>query len=577
MLSVLGKDWHSKEIDYCAITKVMNGYGVSQLVASLLIGRVALHDIANFLEPKIFRQMPDPFSLIDMEKAVYRFVSSIEKRECICIFADYDVDGATSAALLVRLLQHLNVEHFVYIPDRVKEGYGLSINAIEQILLRASCLITLDCGSSSYEEIAFAKSKGLDVIVIDHHMSDRLVMDAIAVVNPNRIDENSQLHYLAAVGVTYLFLVGVVSQLKKKAQYLSLLEAFHLLGLLDLVALGTVCDVVPIVGLNRAFVSQGLKVVRMRTNLGIRTLIDCVKLHEYICSYHLGFVLGPRINAGGRVGRAHLGVKLLTVNCDTTAKQIALHLDEYNTQRRIIEIQALEEAQSMADQQTDKGLLVIAKDGWHVGVIGIVASRLVEIYNVPVAVVSWVGDVGKASCRSVNGFDFGANILSAKAKGLLIAGGGHKMAAGFTVDKSNFEPLKAFLQQKFHALGAFQTFTRYFDATLTLESLNLDLLEQIQVLEPFGCGNPTPCFYLPNVQILYSKIVGKDHIYCILGLENDNKVRVAATAFGAMRNKMGSVLLGKIKASISAIVTLQRYSWAGNDSVRCVIKDLIEY
>jgi single-stranded-DNA-specific exonuclease len=576
MLSILGKIWTKKEEDYSEIATVMNGYGVSQLVASLAINRVALAEMADFLEPRISKQMLNPFSLLDMEKAVVRFIKAIEKSECICLFADYDVDGATSAALLIHLLKHLNVEHFVYIPDRAKEGYGLSINAVEQILKRASCLITLDCGSSSYEEIAFAKSKGLDVIVIDHHMSDRLVTDAVAVVNPNRIDDTSQLQYLAAVGVTYLFLVAVVSHLKKKSSYSSLLESFHLLSLLDLVALGTVCDVVPIVRLNRAFVSQGLKVIRMRTNLGLRTLIDCVNLHEYIRSYHLGFVIGPRINAGGRVGKSDLGVRLLTATCNSTAKQIATVLDEHNTQRKTIEMQAIEQAQSIVEQEQEKGLIIVAKDSWHVGVIGIMASRLVEIYNVPVAVISWDGEIGKASCRSVSGFDFGATILSAKSMGLLLSGGGHKMAAGFSVNRSKFEELKVFLQKKFHNLGLTKTPVRHFDATLTLESLNLSLLDELHVLEPFGCGNPMPCFYLHNVHIVYSKIVRKDHVYCVLGVHSNSKIRITAIAFGAMCNKMGSVLLAKTEESISVIVTVQKHSWSGNESVRCIIKDVIE-
>ena len=556
---------------------MMNGYGVGQLVASLALSRVSLSEMSNFLEPKIVKQMPDPFSLLGMEKAVHRFIEAIENGECVCVFADYDVDGATSAALLVHLLKHLNVKHFVYIPDRSKEGYGLSINAVEQILQKASCLITLDCGSSSHEEISFAKSKGLDVIVIDHHMSDRVVVDAVAVINPNRIDENSQLQYLAAVGVTYLFLVGLVSRLKKKTRHSFLLESFHLLNLLDLVALGTVCDVVPIVGLNRAFVSQGLKVIRMRTNLGLRTLIDCANLHEYIRSYHLGFILGPRINSGGRVGEADLGVRLLTSSCSIAAKQIAIVLDEHNTQRRVIETKSIEEAQSAVGQEEIKDLIVVAKDDWHVGVIGIMASRLVDIYNVPVAVVSWNGEVGKASCRSIDGFDFGATILSAKAKGLLLSGGGHKMAAGFSVSKSKFEELKTFLQQRFNKLNLPQHSVRHFDATLNLESLNLDLLDQVQMLEPFGCSNPMPCFYIKNVNVVYSKVVKEDHVYCVLGSQINNKVRTTAIAFGAMRNRIGSILLGKTKIPISVIVTLQKHSWSGNESVRCFIKDIIEF
>jgi single-stranded-DNA-specific exonuclease len=576
VISILGKIWQKRGTDHEALQNIMSGYGVSEIVGAILSNRALPEGVGNFLLPKISKQMPDPFSLLDMKKAVDRFIKAIENKEKICLFADYDVDGATSAALLVRFLLHLKVEHFVYIPDRIKEGYGLSVAALEAISFKASCIVTLDCGSGAYAEVAFAASKGLDLIVIDHHIADKMLTDAVAVVNPNRIDETSDLQYLAAVGVTYLFLVGVVSHLRLKAKYAALLESFDLLLMLDLVALGTVCDVVPIVGLNRAFVSQGLKVIRMRTNLGIRTLIDCVNLQEYIRAYHLGFVLGPRINAGGRVGNSDLGVKLLTTNCKVQAEQIAQMLDEYNTQRKTIESQMLKQAQRIVESQELKSMIIVESDEWHVGVMGIVASRLVDLYRLPVAVIAWQGNIGKGSCRSVTGFDFGAAILSAKSLGLVVNGGGHKMAAGFTVDKSCFDELKAFLYKNALRNIDQQKLPYYFDATLTLESLQLCLLDQMDILEPFGSGNPIPCFNIQNVTVVYSKIVGENHVYCILGTSENHRHRVTATAFGAMHNKLGMMLLSKTKAPISVIATLQRHSWAGDEKVRCIIKDVIE-
>lgn len=419
---------------------------VSELLAGILVGRkVAVEDVPQHLNPTLRDYMPDPFALIDMDKAVARLMRAIDDHESIVVFGDYDVDGATSTTLLVNYFAQLGIAITPYIPDRMTEGYGPNLAAFNTLIDNgANLIITVDCGTLAHAPIAFAQSQGVDVIVLDHHLSSGDLPNAHAIVNPNRVDETSTLTNLAAVGVTFLTLVALNAKLKAR-EYFRDIAPPNLLALLDLVALGTVCDVMTLTGLNRAFVAQGLKVMAQRRNVGLSVLADVARMDETPNVYHLGFLLGPRINAGGRVGKSGLGVELLTSHDAHEAARVAAILDTHNLERQAIEASVSEQAFKAAEIQANLPVIMVAGNGWHQGVIGIVAGRLKERYSRPAIVLSLDAGVGKASARSVAGADIGAAIHAAIAQGLITTGGGHAMAAGFTADETKLGDLHAFL------------------------------------------------------------------------------------------------------------------------------------
>lgn len=532
---ISGKKWIQRPADESRVTQISHFWGTSWLVARLVSYRVGFDEISTFLLPKVASHLPEPMEMLGMEEAVACFLEVLSKKQRVCIFADYDVDGATSAALLVRLLSALGLEHVVYVPDRITEGYGLSISALKKFICQVQCIIAVDCGSSSKEEIEFAASCGVKVIVLDHHAVASVPLNA-AVVNPNRLDESGKLSYLAAVGVTYLFLFAIVRILRKRPNFPA---EFDLLYLLDLVALGTVCDLVPLIGLNRTFVAQGLKVLRLRKNPGLRALADLAKVQGKLTSYHLGFVLGPRINAGSRVGDSSLGVKLLTAT-SSNAMQIASLLEACNERRIAIERVMLSEASDMArSYPSSKKVLILGSQRWHAGLIGIVASRIKEIYEKPTAVIAWDGDFGKGSCRSVQGFNFGAKLFAAKLNGLICSGGGHYMAAGFTLESSKLGPLEEFLESEATNLASDPI--SYFDEFLTVDSLNAKLLEELEALAPYGISNQAPIFCLQGAIIKHACIVSKLHVCC--SLESREGFKVRAFAFGHASTTLGRSLM----------------------------------
>jgi single-stranded-DNA-specific exonuclease len=581
--SISGKYWSAHSYDENFVSELQRYLGIDDFLARIISTRVSsITSAEHFLNPKIKSLLPDPFHLLDMQKAVDRITKAINDNEKICIFADYDVDGATSAALLKNLFRTLGINTSIYVPDRITEGYGPSLEAMQKIkLLGTKLVITVDCGSVAFEALEYATSLGLEVIVVDHHISMDNLPNAVAVINPNRLDETSECKNLAAVGVSFLFAVALCKSLKELNFFnRNNLEPPDLMQYLDLVALGTVCDVMQLTGLNRAFVAQGLKVAKSRVNIGYRALSDFANIQEPPNCYHLGFILGPRINAGGRVGKSWLGAHLLSTISDQEALEIATELERYNEERKAIEYTVLEEAMSLAQAQINDPSLFIVGNNWHPGVIGIVAGRLKEKYNKPVAIIALNDGIGKASCRSIKGVDFGCKIIEAKQKGLVVAGGGHAMAAGFTVEEKQIHELGQFLNQKFAKdLQSTDSHLReFYDIDLSTAAATLELLAQIDKLEPFGNGNPAPVFRFSDVYVLRADIVGSKHIKVIFAPTKDSysSKPLSAIAFNVVGTEIGEVLLSPKSHQLSILGKLKANKWQDKETVQFQLYDIIK-
>ncbi|RYE06416.1 MAG: single-stranded-DNA-specific exonuclease RecJ [Rickettsiaceae bacterium] len=578
--SVSGKIWQQSHINNDYVEQLKYNFAISDFLAKILSTKVtSLQEAAEFLSPKIKDSLPDPFHLLDMNKAVERTIFAIKHQQKICIFGDYDVDGATSSALLKNLFFELGQVVDIYIPDRILEGYGPTLSAMQLIKNRGTDLvITVDCGTAAKEAIKYASTIELDIIVIDHHVSLELIPEAIAIVNPNRLDENSKYKYLAAVGVCFLFAVALVTKLKKYNYFISSATP-NLMNYLDLVAIGTVCDVMPIIGLNRVFVSQGLKIIQNRHNLGLRALLDISSVQEKISCYHLGFTIGPRINAGGRVGKSDLGAMLLTTEDQQLATKFAHDLNKYNEDRKYVESVMLAEAIAIAQTQIQEQMLFIVGDKWHPGVIGIIAGRLKEKFHKPTAVITVEDGIAKASCRSIKGIDFGVAIIEAKNLGLVSAGGGHSMAAGFTTTCDKLNELCLFLNKNFEQKDKKNSqHIEYYSTDLTTNSLNLNLMKEISQLEPFGNGNPAPLFKFSNLFVLKADIVGEKHVRCLLVPERKNSYATSAVvsiAFNAASSEIGKILMSKSSSSLSVIAAPKLNSWQRKESVQIQIVDII--
>ena len=580
--SLLGKYWQQRVVDEDLVNGITRGLGVSDFLARLLSVRVSSPQQAmDFLDPKIRRLLPDPFHLLDMDKAISRVIKAIRKKEKICIFADYDVDGATSSSLIKNVFRQLGIEISIYVPDRIAEGYGPTPESMTRIYQSgASLLITVDCGSMAFEALEIAASLRLEVIVIDHHISADTLPKAVAVINPNRLDETSEHKNLAAVGVSFLFCVALIAELKKINFFeQNSISVPNLIEQLDIVALGTVCDVMTLTGLNRGFVSQGLKISRQRNNIGLTALSDLAGLDGAINCYHLGFILGPRINAGGRVGKADLGANLLSSVCRNQASVIAEELCKYNEERKAIELVMLEEAYDIASTQADQPILFIVGEDWHPGVIGIIAGRLKEQYNKPVAVIALQNGIGRASCRSVRGIDFGTKIMEAKNLGLLVAGGGHQMAAGFTVMAEKLSALREYLNQAFATdllLSDAHT-QEYYDSELTLDAANLTILTEIDRLEPYGNGNPPPVFKFEGVYVLKADIISGRHLRVLFAPARDSYSSKAlpAIAFNSAGTELARVIMSPKPLKLSIFGSLKLNKWQDKNNVQLQLKDVM--
>ena len=543
--SITGQSWKWRSGDVDARDP---GFQPDDLVTQLLLARgVPRDDIERHRNPTIRGFMPDPSIFRDMDCAAERLADAVEAREAVTIYGDYDVDGATSAALLIRLLRDLGLDAGHYIPDRLMEGYGPSGEALVRIGDSGSRLIvTVDCGAMAFDALAQAKAAGLEVIVVDHHKCAADLPSAFALVNPNRLDENDEAAshgHLAAVGVAFLLAAAIVRILRGRGYFVNRAEP-KLMELLDIVALGTVADVAQLRGLNRAFVAQGLKVMAGRRNIGLAALIEASRLNRAPVCSDLGFALGPRINAGGRVGKSDLGVRLLTTQDREEARSIAAELDRLNEERRSIEALVQEEAEAMLAGQHNRAVALLAGQGWHPGVIGIVAGRIKEKTGKPSIIIA-IDDqgVGKGSGRSIAGVDLGAAIISAREAGLLVAGGGHAMAAGLTIAADKVDALADWLDERLAAdvTRASANSALLVDALLTPRGLNPTFIEAMEGAGPYGMGWPGPRIVTGPVRVIKCDIVGKDHVRAIVG--GDDGASFKAMAFRQGETALGQMLL----------------------------------
>ncbi|HUK09067.1 MAG TPA: single-stranded-DNA-specific exonuclease RecJ [Stellaceae bacterium] len=577
--SLSGRRWRQRLADERLGLALAQRLAVPEILGRVLAARgVGAEDAERFLSPTLREQLPDPSSFRDMDVAVERVRRAIESAEPIAIFGDYDVDGATSAALLRRFLESVGASVAVYVPDRLTEGYGPNAPALLRLRDRgARVVITVDCGITAHAALAVAAEAGLDVIVLDHHVGEPALPRAAAVVNPNRLDEQSPHGVLAAVGVAFLFVVGLNRALRRGGWYSSRSEP-DLLRLLDLVALGTICDVVPLTGINRALVAQGLKVMRGLGNTGIAALAEVASVSERIDAYHAGFMLGPRVNAGGRVGEADAGTRLLATDEPHEARALAQELDRWNDERREIEAAVLAEAIEEVERG-GKGmpLAFVAREGWHPGVIGIVAGRLKERYNRPACVVSLEKGVGKGSGRSINGFALGPAVIAARQAGLLLNGGGHAMAAGFTVAQENLQALRNFLVDRVHAAHGPDGLVPELgiDGALMPAAATPEFVVLLERLAPFGAGNSEPRFAFPNLRVLRAEVVGTAHVRVVFA-EAASSRRLQGIAFRSLETDLGRALLKGGGRSFHVAGHLRADGWQGRNDLRVMIDDAAE-
>jgi single-stranded-DNA-specific exonuclease len=572
--SLTGRRWQVAPADERQALAMCQRLGLPDVVGRVLAARrIDLDAAPSFLNPTLRELLPDPFHLRDMRRAADRLVAAIRQGETIGIFGDYDVDGATSSALLSRFFTAVGAPVKVHIPDRMTEGYGPNAPALLALQAGgAGVVVTVDCGITAFDALARAAAAGLDVIVVDHHEAEAEMPEAFAVVNPNRLDEDSPHGHLAAVGVAFLLVVAVHKALRECGWFEGR-RAPDLLQWLDIVALGTICDVVPLVGVNRALASQGLKVMAKRTNPGIAALADVAGVKERLDAYHVGYILGPRVNAGGRVGQADLGVRLLTSDDPAEAARLAQFLDAHNKDRQEIEAAVLLAAIAQAESTEQDGpLVVVAGEGWHPGVIGIIAGRLKERYNRPACVIALEGGEGKGSGRSVPGLDLGSAIIAARQAGVLIKGGGHAMAAGFSVARDRVEDLRHFLAERLVAqmTGPLRPVLEL-DGALDAGGATLDLVETLRRLGPFGSGNAEPRFAIIGARVVAPRVVGMGHVSCQVTGRGGGRLK--AIAFRAADSALGHALLANDGTPLHLAGTLRIDNWQGNTNVQLFIED----
>jgi single-stranded-DNA-specific exonuclease len=581
--SATGRAWRDRldERGSARALAITQRHDLPELLARILAGRnVEVDAVEAFLDPTIKRLMPDPNVLTAMPEAAARIADAIGRGESVAIFGDYDVDGATSTALLARFLRHAGIEAMIHIPDRLFEGYGPNTEAVRALAARgATLLVTVDCGTTSIEPLAEARKLGVDVVVIDHHQADEVLPPAYAIVNPNRRDDLSGLGHLAAVGLVFMTVVAVNRELRARGFWSHTRAEADLLGLLDDVALGTVADVVPLIGLNRAFVAKGLIALRRRERPGHVSLMDIARLSGPPEAWHLGFLLGPRINAGGRIGRADLGARLLMESDPIEAAKFAAELDRLNRERQVIEqdtvAQAEAEAMAALGIEETGAVVVTAAEGWHPGVVGLVAARLKEKFGRPAfAIALEPGGLGTGSGRSILGVDIGRAVRRAVTEGLLIKGGGHAMAAGVTLRKDALAPLRAFLES---ALAADVEKGRrnngiLIDGAVSGAGATADLVAMLERAGPYGSGNPEPVIALPAQTVTYAEEVGQAHVRA--RLKSGDGAFVNAIAFRAAGQKLGAALINNRGRQVHAAGTFTLDRYQGQERVQFKLTDI---
>ena len=576
-LSISGKKWIHKKFDSSYVNFLKENYLLDEITAKLLsIRKIDKKYVESFLKPSIKNIIPNPNILKDMEKTTSRILTAIKNKEKIGIFGDYDVDGASSTALIGNYFKIIKQEFEIYIPDRKSEGYGPTIEGFRNLIdKKVKLIITVDCGTMSFDAVDFANENNIDVIVLDHHQSEINLPNAYSIINPNRLDDSSNLNYLCAAGVCFMTLISINSNLRKLNWFSKeKVNEPNLLNFLDLVSLGTICDVVPLVGLNRALVKQGLKIINLKKNLGLKTLIDLCKIETKTSTYHLGYILGPRINAGGRVGKCSHGANLLLNNNPKESFKIAMELDQFNTDRKKLEKNLLNVVLNTISKNINDPVLVLYGDNWHEGIIGIIASRIKERYNKPTIIISLNNKIGKASARSVLGFDIGAIILAAVQKKILIKGGGHKMAGGFSIEESKIKEFKEFIINKFRTKidKIYDKKDLYLDSTISSSALNFNFYEKIEKLSPFGSGNPEPKFILENLKVIKSLVVGESHVKSILTSKDGSTIKTMS--FNSYDTDLGQFLLNNKTNTFNIAGKMTLNEWKGEKNVEFIIDDI---
>jgi single-stranded-DNA-specific exonuclease len=581
--SLTGKLWRDR-LDVRGAARALaiaQRYQLPEMLARVLAARdVELDAVPDFLDPTIRKMMPDPFTVTQMEIAAKRIADAAMRGEKVAIFGDYDVDGATSAALLAWHLRHCGLDPLIHIPDRLFEGYGPNTEAVRALAAKgATLLITVDCGTTSIEPLAEARRLGQSVVVIDHHQPGEILPEVDALVNPNRLDDLSGLGYLAAVGLTLVTLVAVNRELRNRGFWTAEMPEPDLLGMLHHVALGTVADVAPLIGLNRAFVAKGLIAMRRRDHVGHTALMDVSRLNGPPEAWHLGFMLGPRINAGGRIGRADLGVRLLLEGDVSEASRIAAELDRLNTERRVIEqaAEAQAEAEALASLGLeDKGsVIVTASEGWHPGVVGLVAARLKEKFARPAfAIALEPGGIGTGSGRSIGGVDLGKVVRQAVADGLLMKGGGHAMAAGVTLRKEKLAEFRAYLESALaHDVAQSRHVNELFiDGAISARGATVEFAATLNRAGPFGSGNPEPVVALPSHQLVFAEEVGQAHLR--LRFKSGDGAFVNGVAFRSLGQKLGNALLAQRGQLLHVAGSLAVDRYQGSERVQLRVLDV---
>ena len=574
--SFTNNKWQLKSFDERQAELIIQKFDTSYLIAKLFsIRQISVDDISSYLNPTLKDNIPDPNILVDMDKACERLLAAIKDKEKIAIIGDYDVDGSTSTSCLIKYFKSINIEVIYHIPDRFAEGYGPNKKTFQSFKdQNINIIFTLDCGTVAYEEIKFAKENCMDVIVIDHHQAEINLPEAYAMINPNRLDDTTKLGYLAAVGVTFMFIIGLNRKLRENDWFNDSLKEPNIISLLDMVSLGTICDVVPLIGINRLFVQKGLEVFSKNSNTGLAALIEKANISNKISTYDLGFKLGPRINAGGRLGKSKHGTELLTSEDSFVAKKIAAELDNFNKERQTIEAHILKSAiDSLTTEQLEKKIIFAFGQDWHEGVIGIIASRIKQKFNKPCIVFSSKNGIAKGSGRSVKGIDLGNLIIAATQKGIITQGGGHAMAAGLTIDEDKISNLQDFIEGRLSNNEQLNdNIENYADSIINISAINTELYDDINQLGPFGSNNEEPNFIIKSTKITFIKEFGDNHIRC--GLNSDIDKNVEGIAFRSKNTPLGDAIMVNKGKLVSLYGKIKVNEWGGRRIPQLHIEDI---
>ena len=579
-LSLTNKLWKFKSFDERETENISQNFGFSYLLAKLFsIRNINISDIDQYINPSLKDHMPDPYNLTDMEKACSRIYDSICNNEKVAIFGDYDVDGSTSTSIIINYFKSLGIELEYHIPNRFTEGYGPSKEIFSKFKKNnVKVIITVDCGTMSYDEMEFAKKENLDVIVLDHHQPEITLPEAYAIVNPNRLDDTSNLNYLAAVGVTYFFLIALNRKLRSMEWFANNnLAEPNMISFLDIIALGTICDAVPLRGINRLLVIKGIEVMKKQLNVGLRSLIDKSAIKGKISTYDLGFKLGPRINAAGRLGRSSFGTELLTATDTVDADRIADELDKFNQERRTIESYVLDSADKQVNEEKlNKKLLVVYGEDWHEGVIGIIASRLKDKYHRPCVVITVSNGKAKGSGRSIKGIDLGNLVIAAKQAGIIDSGGGHSMAAGLSIKESKIEELSDFFESQLSNSQSKVVDEKmiYVDSLISSSGINLEVYDEIEKLGPFGSDNFEPNFVVKNSLLASVKQIGENHLKCLI--KTPEGAFIEAMAFRSLSTPLGDEIQKNKGNSVSLLGKIKINEWGGRRTPQLHIEDIGE-